>query len=99
MGRVITELSDYGIITSDNPRSEDPLSIVGDIVAGVINKNYEIELDRRLAIQKALVMAGAGDFVLVAGKGHESTQTIKDRVLPFNDKEVVIELLKGEGHV
>lgn len=99
MGRVVTDLSDYCIITSDNPRSEDPQAIAGDIVTGVVGRNFEIELDRRAAIRRALAMAGSGDFVLVAGKGHENTQILSDRALPFSDKKVVVELMKEEGHV
>jgi UDP-N-acetylmuramoyl-L-alanyl-D-glutamate--2,6-diaminopimelate ligase len=97
MGRVVTDLSDYAIITSDNPRGEDPQVIAGDIVAGVISKNFEIELDRRLAIQKALVLAGPGDFVLVAGKGHERAQIVMGQATPFDDKKIVMELLKSKS--
>ena len=89
MGHVATSLSDYCIITSDNPRSEDPRDIIEQITAGITLKNFEIEIDRRTAIHKALLMARKEDIVLVAGKGHESYQIIKDQVLPFDDKIIV----------
>jgi UDP-N-acetylmuramoyl-L-alanyl-D-glutamate--2,6-diaminopimelate ligase len=79
------------VITSDNPRSEDPRAIVAEIRAGVragAAGTVEVEPDRRRAIEGALAGAGAGDVVLVAGKGHETTQVVGDRVVPFDDREV-----------
>ena len=93
MGRVAGTLSDYCIVTSDNPRREDPGLIIQGIVAGMDKKNFEIEIDRKAAIQKALRMAQKGDFVLVAGKGHETYQVVKDNILPFDDKAVIIEFM------
>lgn len=93
MGRVATSLSDYCFVTSDNPRSEKPQRIVRDIVRGIIRKNFEVELDRSKAIQKAVNMARSGDVVLVAGKGHETYQVIGSKILPFNDKAVVSRLV------
>lgn len=88
MGRVASILSDFCLITSDNPRSEDPSVIISQIVSGIEKKNYEVEPDRSKAIHKALGMASSGDIVLIAGKGHETSQTIGDKVFPFDDREV-----------
>ncbi len=93
MGRIACALSDYAIVTSDNPRSEDPREIAGQIVSGIALDNFEIELDRSKAISKAIKMAKEGDFVLVAGKGHETYQIIKDKIIPFDDKTVVLDAL------
>ena len=94
MGRVVSELSDYSIITTDNPRSEDPLRIINDICCGIRKNNFSVVLDRFQAIKKSLFMAKAGDIVLVAGKGHENYQIIKDKHTPFDDREVVRKCLK-----
>ena len=89
MGAVACALSDLAIITSDNPRSEDPLAIIDDIEKGVTDKydNYEVLPDRRDAIEKAILQAGKGDIVLIAGKGHETYQILKDRTVHFSDAE------------
>jgi UDP-N-acetylmuramoyl-L-alanyl-D-glutamate--2,6-diaminopimelate ligase len=96
MGEAAGALADWSIITSDNPRSEDPLEIIRDIEAG-IHKNgrdrYEVEPDRRAAIGKALRLGLEGDTILVAGKGHEDYQIIKDRVTHFDDSEIIREIL------
>ncbi len=97
MGRVATEIADMVIITSDNPRSEDPIDIIRDIIKGCVGKNYTIIVDRREAIGEALRIAVEGDIVLVAGKGHEDYQIVKDRVLHFDDREVVLDILKEMG--
>ncbi len=102
MGEVAARLSDICVITSDNPRNEDPLAIIGDIEPGVIRGqgNYRVEVDRCQAIALAIGIAGPGDLVLIAGKGHEDYQIIKDRVLPFDDRQVVRSILCGqEGKV
>jgi UDP-N-acetylmuramoyl-L-alanyl-D-glutamate--2,6-diaminopimelate ligase len=92
MGRVAAELSDHVVITSDNPRSEDPMAIVRDILAGLEGRtNFEVEVDRRKAIRAALSAAGPTDIVLVAGKGHEPYQIISGVVVPFDDRIVVRE--------
>lgn len=93
MGRVASILSDYCIVTSDNPRSEDPEAIIAQITEGMEKKNFQVEEDRALAITKALAMAKENDFVLVAGKGHEPYQIIKDKVLPFDDKMMVLKII------
>jgi UDP-N-acetylmuramoyl-L-alanyl-D-glutamate--2,6-diaminopimelate ligase len=93
MGRVAAEGADRAWVTNDNPRSEDPRAIAASILAGAPAGRLGLELDRRAAIAAALAEAGRGDAVLIAGKGHETTQTIGDRVLPFDDRAVARELL------
>lgn len=94
MGEVASRLADVVVITSDNPRSEDPLTIIDEIRAGATGPAYvTVEVDRRQAIGFALGRATEGDVVVVAGKGHETTQTIGSEVLPFDDRDVVREAL------
>lgn len=95
MGDVACRFSDHVIITSDNPRSEAPADIVSDIEEGIKGafSNYDIVLDRRRAIAKAFDAAEAGDVVVIAGKGHETYQIIKDRILAFDDRIVAKNLL------
>jgi UDP-N-acetylmuramoyl-L-alanyl-D-glutamate--2,6-diaminopimelate ligase len=96
MGRAGAELSDLAIVTSDNPRSEDPEAIVAEILAGIGDRGgVEAEVDRRAAIALALSRAEAGDTVVIAGKGHEQGQEFEDgRKLPFDDREVAREELR-----
>jgi len=94
MGRVATRLSDYAIITNDNPRSEDPRKIIRDITAGIVKNNYCIIPDRFTAIKKSISLAKSGDIVLVAGKGHENYQILADRTVKFNDREAVRRCLR-----
>ena len=94
MGEIATRLSDLVIITSDNPRSEDPAAIIKDIVRGAVKTNYLIEPNRKEAIQKALDMAEDGDIVLVAGKGHEDYQEIKGVRYQFSDKAVIEKIIR-----
>ena len=91
MGQVVIELADIALVTSDNPRSEDPAAIAADIVDGL---DLEVELDRRAAIERAFELAREGDLVLIAGKGHEQGQEIAGRKLPFDDREVARDLLR-----
>jgi UDP-N-acetylmuramoyl-L-alanyl-D-glutamate--2,6-diaminopimelate ligase len=94
MGLVASTFSDLTIVTSDNPRSEAPESIIDAVMAGVVSgANVERDADRRSAIRRALSEAAPGDAVVVAGKGHETTQTIGDVVVPFDDRVVARELL------
>jgi UDP-N-acetylmuramoyl-L-alanyl-D-glutamate--2,6-diaminopimelate ligase len=97
MAKIATQLSDRVILTSDNPRDEDPMAILKEMEAGVnpvdFRKTLIIE-DRREAIKTAGVMANKGDIILIAGKGHETYQEIKGVKYPFDDKEVVQEMLK-----
>jgi UDP-N-acetylmuramoyl-L-alanyl-D-glutamate--2,6-diaminopimelate ligase len=99
MGAIAASFSDLCVITSDNPRTEDPNKIIEDILAGTRQGNAEtvIEIDRRKAIETALAQARKGDFVLVAGKGHETYQIFKDRTIHFDDREVVREFLEDSG--
>lgn len=96
MGNVACRFSDRVVVTSDNPRFEDPLSIISEIEKGVRDKftNYDIVPDRRTAIDKALRLARKGDVVVIAGKGHEKYQIIKDKIIPFDDCKVVRKLLR-----
>jgi UDP-N-acetylmuramoyl-L-alanyl-D-glutamate--2,6-diaminopimelate ligase len=96
MGAVATRLSDFVIITSDNPRSEEPADIIKEIEGGVVTKNYVIEPDRKEAIRKAVDMADYGDVVLIAGKGHEDYQEIKGVRYQFNDRDILEEILRSK---
>ncbi len=98
MGKVATELSDYAIITNDNPRSEDPQEIIEDIKKGVRKANYCVIPERIEAIKKSLSLAKPKDIVLVAGKGHENYQIMKDKVLHFDDREAIRECLKSMSY-
>lgn len=89
MGRIAAENSDYAIFTSDNPRTEDPQAIMNDILAGVNTSNYEVELDRKTAIKKALDMIKKDDVVLILGKGHEDYQIIGHDKIHLDDAEEV----------
>jgi UDP-N-acetylmuramoyl-L-alanyl-D-glutamate--2,6-diaminopimelate ligase len=98
MGRVATNISDYSIVTSDNPRTEDPMEIIFQIKAGIDSSlpegdKYELIPDRRSAIQKAIEMAEKGDMIVIAGKGHENYQILKDRRIHFDDREVAREFI------
>jgi len=100
MGEISARLSDYTVLTSDNPRTEEPLFIISQIEEGVrrvIDRSkYSIIPDRREAIAYAVKMAGPGDVVLIAGKGHETYQIVGEQVLHFDDREVARELLKSK---
>jgi UDP-N-acetylmuramoyl-L-alanyl-D-glutamate--2,6-diaminopimelate ligase len=93
MGDVVARLADSAIVTSDNPRSEDPQAIIDEILAGMFG-DPEVEPDREAAIASALERAGEGDVVVIAGKGHEQGQEFADRIVPFDDREVVRETLR-----
>ena len=98
MGEVASRLADHVVVTSDNPRSEDPLAIINATIEGVppdYRGRVVIEPDRRRAIDIAIRRARTGDVVLIAGKGHEPTQTIGDNVLDFDDRAVARELLEA----
>lgn len=86
--------ADHAVVTSDNPRREDPLAIIGDIVAGMDGAaSFEVEPDRRSAIARAIAWAEPGDAVLIAGKGHEDYQIVGTDVLAFDDRQVAAEEL------
>ena len=109
MGEIAGRLADIPVLTSDNPRSEDPLAIIAEVEKGLIaagrarsndtptSGGYIVEPDRRAAIRLALRIATAGDAVLIAGKGHEDYQLVAGRVLPFDDRAVVRELAAELG--
>ena len=96
MGEVAGRFADWTFVTSDNPRSEDPMAIMREIEQGLIKsgtQKYSLVPDRREAIREALAFARKDDYVLFAGKGHESYQELADRVIPFNDGDVIREIL------
>jgi len=95
MGQVARELADAVVVTSDNPRSEEPLAIVEAILQGA-GTNVEVDLDRRSAIESAIAGAGPGDVVVIAGKGHEQGQEIAGVVQPFDDRDVARAALRAE---
>lgn len=97
MAAAAEELADAVVATSDNPRKEDPLEILRDITKGFSGNGYDLIPDRREAISAALRMAGEGDTVLLAGKGHEQYQEFADVVVPFSDVEVSRSLLREMG--
>jgi UDP-N-acetylmuramoyl-L-alanyl-D-glutamate--2,6-diaminopimelate ligase len=96
MGRIAAELADVPIVTSDNPRSEDPRAIIEEIVSEV-DGELEIIQDRRSAIVRAIEIGEPGDVVVIAGKGHEQGQQFRDRTVPFDDREVAREALRRLG--
>jgi UDP-N-acetylmuramoyl-L-alanyl-D-glutamate--2,6-diaminopimelate ligase len=96
MGRLASQLADVTIVTSDNPRSEDPEAIAAEIVAGA-DGEVELELDRAAAIARAIELAEPGDVVLLAGKGAEPGQELADHTVPFDDREAAKEALKALG--
>jgi len=99
MGRLAVTLADLAVVTSDNPRSEDPRAIVEEILQGIratrTRNRYQVEVDRRVAIEKAIAAAGSGDVVVIAGKGHEPYQEIDGVRHPFDDRVVAREVLRA----
>jgi UDP-N-acetylmuramoyl-L-alanyl-D-glutamate--2,6-diaminopimelate ligase len=94
MGRLASELADVAIVTTDNPRSEDPAVIAAEILSGA-NEAARVELDRAVAIARAIELARPGDVVVIAGKGAEQGQEFADRTVPFDDREAAKEALKA----
>ena len=94
MGRIVSELADYAIITSDNPRSEPPLQIIRDIRKGINKNNYRVVADRFRAICEAIKLTGKNDCLIIAGKGHEDYQVLKNKVLHFSDRKAVEKCLR-----
>ncbi|MGI8988533.1 MAG: UDP-N-acetylmuramoyl-L-alanyl-D-glutamate--2,6-diaminopimelate ligase [Bryobacteraceae bacterium] len=101
MGEAAAELSDLVVLTSDNPRSEDPLEIMNDVMVGLRRKDTPliVEPDRAAAIKRAIEEARPGDFLILAGKGHETYQVLKDRTIAFDDRAVAREVLRDFGYV
>lgn len=97
MGRAAAHSADHCVVTSDNPRSEDPVGIILQIEDGLRDgpATYDVVVDRRAAIERAIRSAGSGDAVLIAGKGHEDYQIFADRTIHFDDREVAREVLGG----
>jgi UDP-N-acetylmuramoyl-L-alanyl-D-glutamate--2,6-diaminopimelate ligase len=100
MGEVAGRASDIVVLTSDNPRSEDPLLIINDVIVGLQRTKAKclVEPDRKKAIEMALDQARPGDTVLLAGKGHETYQVLRDRTVDFDDREVAREALRHQGY-
>jgi UDP-N-acetylmuramoyl-L-alanyl-D-glutamate--2,6-diaminopimelate ligase len=100
MGQAAAEASDFVVLTSDNPRSEDPLAIMNDALVGIrrVDVPHVVEPDRAAAIARALKEAREGDIVMLAGKGHETYQILKDKTVPFDDRAVAREVLRGYGY-
>ena len=96
MGRIVSQLADVVIVTSDNPRSEDPIAIIDEIRRGLVGA-AQIEPDRAGAIRLAVEAAREGDVVVVAGKGHEQGQESADKTVPFDDREVARDALRRLG--
>jgi UDP-N-acetylmuramoyl-L-alanyl-D-glutamate--2,6-diaminopimelate ligase len=99
MGEAVGTLSDLVVLTSDNPRGEDPLRIINDVVVGLqrVNAKYRIEPDRERALEIALQQALPGDLVLLAGKGHETYQVLRDQTVEFDDREKARAILRRRG--
>ena len=93
MANIAEKYSDLVIVTSDNPRTEDPTLIINDIIIGFENKNYLIEIDRESAIKKAVLNAEKDDIILIAGKGHENYQILGLEKIHFDDREVAIKVI------
>jgi UDP-N-acetylmuramoyl-L-alanyl-D-glutamate--2,6-diaminopimelate ligase len=96
MGKVVSRLADRAVVTSDNPRSEEPLAVIEEILAGM-SGDYDVEPDRAAAIARAIEEAAEGDVVVIAGKGHEQGQEFADRTIPFDDREVARDALRRLG--
>lgn len=100
MGMAAAELSDYVVLTSDNPRSEDPLDIINDTLVGLrrLDTPHTIEADRYKGIRMAIEQARSGDLILIAGKGHEDYQVLRDKLIHFDDREAARQLLQEFGY-
>ena len=94
MGETASNLSDLIFVTSDNPRTEDPIKIIDDILKGISKSNYVVEENRREAIFKAIKEGKRDDVIVIAGKGHEDYQILKDKVIDFDERQVIKELLE-----
>jgi UDP-N-acetylmuramoyl-L-alanyl-D-glutamate--2,6-diaminopimelate ligase len=99
MGEAAGQASDVVVVTSDNPRSEDPEAILRDVLPGLTGSQATvlIEPDRERAIWLAIGEARGGDMVLLAGKGHEKTQVLRDRVIPLDDAAIALDALRSRG--
>ena len=93
MGKISIDIADVTIITSDNPRSEEPMDIIKDIEVGLSKDKYIVIENRKEAIKKAINIAKEGDVIVIAGKGHETYQILKNETIHFDEREVVKEIL------
>lgn len=98
MGKIVGDLADVAVVTSDNPRSEDPELIVKDVLEGMKSCKAQIKtlVNRTEAIKYAMSIAKAGDVVLLAGKGHETYQILNTGKIHYDEREVVADILKGK---
>lgn len=94
MGKIGSDLSDIAVVTSDNPRTEEPTAIIEDIVKGIEKDNFVVVLNRAEAIKKAMCLAEKNDVIVIAGKGHEDYQILKDKVIHFDEREIIREIIK-----
>ena len=95
MGRIVSKLSDFVWLTSDNPRSEDPMKIIRQVASGFSTGNYSVALDRKDAIREAITSSQGQDIVMLLGKGDESTQEVNGVFLPFSDRDIAKEVVGG----
>ena len=100
MGEISGRIVDFTVITSDNPRTEDPLQIISHIEEGIrkTGGEYIVIADRKEAIRHAIINARPGDIIVLAGKGHETYQIFKDKTISFDEREVVREILQERGN-
>lgn len=94
MGEIGTRLADFAIITSDNPRTENPMHIIDEIVKGIKKDNYIVIENRKEAIKKSMEIAKKDDVIVIAGKGHEDYQILKDRTIHFDEREIVRDIIE-----
>jgi UDP-N-acetylmuramoyl-L-alanyl-D-glutamate--2,6-diaminopimelate ligase len=94
MGAVVDAHADYAIVTSDNPRREDPAAIIAEITPAMRTGRFEVVIDRKEAIHRAVAMAASRDIILIAGKGHETYQEFADHTVPFDDVAVATQALE-----
>jgi UDP-N-acetylmuramoyl-L-alanyl-D-glutamate--2,6-diaminopimelate ligase len=94
MGNVAASLSDIAVVTSDNPRSEEPIRIIKGILEGIKTDNYVVVENRREAIKEAIKLAKKDDVIVIAGKGHEDYQELKDSVIHFDEREIIADIIK-----
>ena len=95
MGKISEDIADISVVTSDNPRTEDPSLIIKDILQGMTKGNHKVVENRKEAIKEAILMAEEGDVIVIAGKGHETYQILKDKTIHFDEREVVDEIIKS----
>lgn len=95
MGKISEDIADISVVTSDNPRTEEPVAIINDILEGMSRENHIVVENRKEAIKEAIYMAKDGDVIVIAGKGHETYQILKNETIHFDEREVVDEIMKS----